>query len=99
MRRQFAAAARTDDDRRPGTVPPVDHGASGRARPRRKLAEPARRGEAAFDEIRGDLLARLAGVYLVGHNIGVDWRMLHWHLPELSVAGLIDTHRLAKPPT
>jgi DNA polymerase III epsilon subunit-like protein len=56
----------------------------------------ALRGQPAFAEIRDTLLARLQGTYLVGHNVGVDWRLLHRHLPELTLAGLIDTHRLAK---
>jgi DNA polymerase-3 subunit epsilon len=53
-------------------------------------------GQPSLAAVRGDLLARLTGAYLVGHNVGVDWRLLHRHLPELTVAGLIDTHRLAK---
>jgi DNA polymerase-3 subunit epsilon len=42
------------------------------------------------------LLARLTGTYLVGHNVRVDWRLLRQQLPELTVAGLVDTQRLAK---
>ncbi|WP_412743775.1 3'-5' exonuclease [Krasilnikovia sp. MM14-A1004] len=60
------------------------------------LAGRALRGQPSFDDIRGDLTARLDGVWLVGHNIGVDWRLLHRHLPNLTITGLIDTHRLAK---
>ncbi|MFG1995286.1 3'-5' exonuclease [Actinoplanes sp. NPDC048988] len=56
----------------------------------------ALQGEPAFAEIRDTLLARLQGTYLVGHNVSVDWRLLHRHLPELTLAGLIDTYRLAK---
>ena len=56
----------------------------------------ALQGQPAFAEIRSDLLDRLTGTYLVGHNVGVDWRLLRMHLPELALAGLIDTHRLAK---
>jgi DNA polymerase-3 subunit epsilon len=56
----------------------------------------ALRGQPTLADVRGDLLARLAGSYLVGHNVGVDWRLLHRHLPDLTVTGLIDTHRLAK---
>lgn len=56
----------------------------------------ALQGQPTLAQTRGDLLTRLGGVYLVGHNIGVDWRLLHRHLPELVLAGLIDTYRLAK---
>lgn len=53
-------------------------------------------GQPAFADIRDALLTRLHDTYLVGHNVGVDWRLLHRHLPELALAGLIDTYRLAK---
>lgn len=56
----------------------------------------ALQGQPILAQIRGDLVARLGGVYLVGHNVGVDWRLLHRYLPDLSLAGLIDTYRLAK---
>ena len=56
----------------------------------------ALQGQPALADIRDDLLSRLSGTYLVGHNVGVDWRLLSRHLPELTLAGLIDTHRLAK---
>nr|WP_207229833.1 3'-5' exonuclease [Krasilnikovia cinnamomea] len=73
----------------------------GRAIPARPWISPglaglALQGEPTLDDVRGDLIARLSGVWLVGHNIGVDWRLLHRHLPTLTVAGLIDTRRLAK---
>lgn len=60
------------------------------------LAGLALRGQPPFAEIRDTLLARLQSTYLVGHNVSVDWRLLHRHLPELTLAGLIDTYRLAK---
>jgi DNA polymerase-3 subunit epsilon len=56
----------------------------------------ALQGQPTLAEIGDALLARLQGTYLVGHNVGVDWRLLHRHLPELTLAGLIDTYRLAK---
>ena len=73
----------------------------GRAIPAKPWISPglsglALQGQPTLAKIRRDLLARLTGTYLVGHNIGVDWRLLHRHLPDLTVAGLIDTHRLAK---
>ena len=60
------------------------------------LAGTALHGQPTLEAVRGDLLTRLTGTYLVGHNIRVDWRLLHRHLPDLTIAGLIDTHRLAK---
>jgi DNA polymerase III epsilon subunit-like protein len=42
------------------------------------------------------LAARRNGAYLIGHNIGVDWRLLHRHCPSIHIAGLIDTYRLAR---
>lgn len=63
------------------------------------LAGTALHGQPAVDDIRPALLSRLNGAWLFGHNIGVDWRLLHRHLPDLSIAGLIDTLRLAKAAT
>lgn len=60
------------------------------------LAGTALSGAPSLDEVEPQLARRLAGTYLVGHNIGVDWRLLHRRCPSISVAGLIDTHRLAK---
>lgn len=56
----------------------------------------ALQGEPTLADVRSGVVARLDGTYLVGHNVGVDWRLLRRHLPELTPAGLIDTHRLAK---
>jgi DNA polymerase III epsilon subunit-like protein len=42
------------------------------------------------------LAARINGTYLVGHNIGVDWRLLRRRCPHLQPVGLIDTLRLAR---
>ncbi|MFI0421719.1 exonuclease domain-containing protein [Spongiactinospora sp. 9N601] len=49
-----------------------------------------------IDDLHPQLQAGLSGRVLVGHNIGVDWRLLHRHLPNLQIAGLIDTLRLAR---
>ena len=47
-----------------------------------------------------DIEPRLAqlinGKHIVGHNIGVDWRLLHRRCPDLAPTGLIDTLRLAR---
>ena len=36
------------------------------------------------------------GRIVVGHNIGVDWRLLHRRYPAITPTGLIDTLRLAR---
>ncbi|MEU1901617.1 3'-5' exonuclease [Nocardiopsis dassonvillei] len=48
------------------------------------------------EEVGTELHARVEGRYLVGHNVAVDWRLLHRHYPGLRPAGLIDTLRLAR---
>lgn len=48
----------------------------------------------ALDDIRAEIVDRLNRRTLIGHNIGVDWRLLHRHLPEVQPAALIDTARL-----
>ncbi len=40
--------------------------------------------------------AMINGAVVVGHNIGVDWRLLNRRCPELAPAGLLDTLRLAR---
>ncbi|BCB88868.1 3'-5' exonuclease [Phytohabitans suffuscus] len=47
-------------------------------------------------EVEPELARRLNGKYLVGHNIGVDWRLLHRRCPGITPSGLIDTLRLAR---
>ncbi|HLL68045.1 MAG TPA: 3'-5' exonuclease [Micromonosporaceae bacterium] len=43
------------------------------------------------------ILARLInGRVLVGHNINVDWRLLHRRCPAISPSGLLDTLKLAR---
>ncbi|MFC7273792.1 3'-5' exonuclease [Paractinoplanes rhizophilus] len=42
------------------------------------------------------LADRIDGRYLVGHNVGVDWRLLHRRCPTVTPAGLIDTLHLAR---
>lgn len=47
-------------------------------------------------EVEPELARRINGKYLVGHNVGVDWRLLHRRCPHITPAGLIDTLRLAR---
>ncbi|MFE7462439.1 3'-5' exonuclease [Nocardiopsis terrae] len=48
------------------------------------------------ERVGSDLGSRVSGRYLVGHNVGVDWRLLRLHYPGLRPLGLIDTLRLAR---
>ncbi|MFI6396197.1 3'-5' exonuclease [Nonomuraea sp. NPDC050540] len=47
-----------------------------------------------LDDIRAHIVDRLERRIIVGHNIGVDWRLLHRLVPEAQPAALIDTTRL-----
>lgn len=49
-----------------------------------------------LSDVEPHLVDRLNGTYLVGHNVAVDWRLLHRRCPALAPAGLIDTLRLAR---
>ncbi|GAA1573946.1 hypothetical protein GCM10009827_114800 [Dactylosporangium maewongense] len=42
------------------------------------------------------LAARLDGAVLVGHNVRVDWRLLHQRCPSITPAALLDTYKLAR---
>ncbi|GGL06891.1 3'-5' exonuclease [Mangrovihabitans endophyticus] len=46
--------------------------------------------------VEPELAHRINGKYLVGHNVGVDWRLLHRRCPTITPTGLIDTLRLAR---
>jgi DNA polymerase III epsilon subunit-like protein len=47
-------------------------------------------------DVEPELARRLDGRFIVGHNVGVDWRLLHRRYPNIAPAGLIDTLRLAR---
>lgn len=47
-------------------------------------------------EVGPELADRINGRIVVGHNIGVDWRLLHRRYPAITPEGLIDTLRLAR---
>lgn len=47
-------------------------------------------------QVEPALAERLEGCWIIGHNIGVDWRLLHRRCPTIHPAGLIDTLRLAR---
>ncbi|MGC4804977.1 exonuclease domain-containing protein [Micromonospora sp. DT233] len=60
------------------------------------LTDAALRHAPTLGDVAGDLADRINGRYLVGHNVNVDWRLLHRRLPDIHPAGLIDTLRLAR---
>jgi|SRR5450756_1191463 len=47
-------------------------------------------------DIEPELARRVGGHVIVGHNVGVDWRLLHRRHPAIAPAALIDTLRLAR---
>lgn len=47
-------------------------------------------------EVGPELAGRVDGHIIVGHNVGVDWRLLHRRYPAIAPAGLVDTLRLAR---
>lgn len=47
-------------------------------------------------DVEPELTRRLNGQIIVGHNVGVDWRLLHRRLPGIAPARLLDTLRLAR---
>lgn len=47
-------------------------------------------------DVEPELARRINGRTLVGHNIGVDWRLLHRRHPAITPTALIDTLRLAR---
>nr|WP_083977182.1 3'-5' exonuclease [Herbidospora sakaeratensis] len=42
-----------------------------------------------------ELAERIDGRWIVGHNVDVDWRLLHRRFPAIRPSGLLDTMRLA----
>lgn len=50
----------------------------------------------APNEVRNTIKEQVAGRILVGHNVSVDSRLLHRHIPDAEPAGLLDTLRLAR---
>ncbi|WP_026197673.1 3'-5' exonuclease [Sciscionella marina] len=47
-------------------------------------------------EVAPTIASRVAGKILVGHNVAVDWRLLHQLVPEAAPVELLDTLRLAR---
>jgi DNA polymerase-3 subunit epsilon/exodeoxyribonuclease X len=73
----------------------------GRPVPRRPWISPGLTNEALADApvlaaVELTLAEHLNGYLVVGHNIGVDWRLLHRLCPSIQPAGLIDTLGIAR---
>lgn len=47
-------------------------------------------------DVAPELTTRLEGKVIVGHNVGVDWRLLHRLCPDIHPDALIDTLKLAR---
>jgi DNA polymerase III epsilon subunit-like protein len=47
-------------------------------------------------DVGPELARRVHGQVLVGHNVRVDWRLLHRRYPAITPAALLDTLRLAR---
>ena len=47
-------------------------------------------------QVEPRLAAMINGRYIVGHNVHVDWRLLHRLCPTVQPRGLIDTLRIAR---
>jgi DNA polymerase III epsilon subunit-like protein len=60
------------------------------------LSDGILRAAPTIEAIEPELARRINGKYLVGHNVSVDWRLLHRRCPAITPAGLIDTLRLAR---
>jgi DNA polymerase III subunit epsilon len=60
------------------------------------LTDAVLRDAPTLAQVEPELARRINGKYLVGHNVGVDWRLLHRRCPHITPAGLIDTLRLAR---
>ncbi|MEU4513099.1 3'-5' exonuclease [Nonomuraea wenchangensis] len=60
------------------------------------LAGDALAGAPTLDKVADTIAEKLTGKILVGHNVGVDWRLLHLRLPAIQPAGLLDTARLVR---
>jgi DNA polymerase-3 subunit epsilon len=60
------------------------------------LTNQALRAAPPISDVEPELARRMTGRILVGHNVGVDWRLLHCRCPSIAPAGLVDTLRLAR---
>lgn len=73
----------------------------GRAIPQRPWTSPGLTNDVLrtappLADIEPQLAEHLHGAHLIGHNVGVDWKLLHRRCPSVKPAGLIDTLKLAR---
>ncbi|MEU6729313.1 3'-5' exonuclease [Nonomuraea wenchangensis] len=62
----------------------------------RDLSGGALAGSPTLDKVADTIAEKLTGKIVIGHNIGVDWRLLRLRLPAVQPAGLLDTARLVR---
>ena len=60
------------------------------------LTDDALREAPLLHEVEPHISSKLNGRYIVGHNVLVDWRLLHRRFPDIEPAGLIDTMKLLR---
>ena len=73
----------------------------GRPVPRRPWISPGLTTESVaaspgIDDIAPEIASRMTNGVIVGHNVGVDWRLLSRQCPGIRIIALIDTLRLAR---
>jgi DNA polymerase III epsilon subunit-like protein len=73
----------------------------GRAVPRRPWISPGLTTKTlvsapSLEKVGPELASRLNGRIVVGHNVGVDWRLLNRRWPGIQIDTLLDTLRLAR---
>jgi DNA polymerase III subunit epsilon len=73
----------------------------GRLIPRRPWISPGLTSQAfaaapVLADVAPELIARQEGKTIIGHNVGVDWRLLHRRCPHVNPGALVDTLRLAR---
>lgn len=60
------------------------------------LTNDALAGAPGPGDVEPELARRVNGQIVIGHNVGVDWRLLHRRHPAITPTALIDTLRLAR---
>lgn len=49
-----------------------------------------------LERVAPEIARRVDGRIIVGHNVGVDWRLLQRRIPDVAPAGVLDTLRLTR---
>ena len=74
----------------------IDPGRPVQRRPWISLTDAELAGAPKLAEVEPRLAGQIDGCWIVGHNIAIDWRLLHRRCPTIRPAGLLDTLRLAR---